>query len=175
MSSVPPPIEPEALKIIRKKNWNIVHVVNGKAIMSASGINSAGGKNESMQRYDRAVFILKNLESCLKANYPFTEKSANKVLYVLPCGWNSGVIVFDNNISNDGFVIICKISKDDTSFIEDNFKIVRNLFPNLLKSTASKIKKKLSVNDSLLVYIPFNNPNMPCFKQSYYTFAESKF
>ena len=47
----------------------------------------------------------------------------------------------------------------------NNVKIVRNLFPNLLKSTASKIKKKLYVNDSLLVYSPFKNPNMPSIKQ----------
>lgn len=49
----------------------------------------------------------------------------------------------------------------------NNVKIVRNLFPNLLKSTASEIKTKLYVNDSLLVYIPFNNPNMPHIKQIY--------
>ena len=119
------------------------------------------------QRYDRAVFILKKLETCLNANHHFTKKSANRILYVLSSGCNSGIIVFDNNLSNDGFVIICKINKDDTSFIEDNFKIVRNLFPNLLKSTASEIKTKLYVNDSLLVYIPFNNPNKPYVNQIY--------
>lgn len=166
-------IDPKLLKAIRKNNWNIVHVINGKAIMSAPGINSAGGKHESEQRYNRAVFILSNLEACLNTNYPFTEKSANKVLYVLPSGLSSGIVVFDNNVSNDGFVIICKINKDDTSFIENNFKIVRKLFPNLLKSTASEIKTKLHVNDFLLVYIPFNNPNMPYFKQIGYTFSES--
>lgn len=44
-------------------------------------------------------------------------------------------------------------------------KLEAFLKANLLKSTASKIKKKLSVNDSLLVYSPFNNPNMPSIKQ----------
>lgn len=166
VSSVPQPIKPESLKIIRKYNWNIVHVINGKAIMSAPGINSAGGKHESVQRYDRAVFILRNLEACLKANYPFTEKSANKVLYVLPSGWNSGIVVFENSSSNAGFVIICKTNKKDTSFIEQNFKKLGKLLPNLLKSTASEIKTKLYVNDFLLVYIPFNNPNMPYFKRN---------
>lgn len=175
VSSVPQPIEPESLKTLRKNNCNIVHVINGKAIISGSRINTAGGKLESMKRYDRAIFILRELEACLNANYPFTKKSSNKVLYVLPSGWNSGIIVFDNNISNDGFVIICKINKDDTSFIEGDFKIVRKLFPNLLKSTVLEIKTKLYVNDFLLVYIPFNNPNMPYFKQNYSTFSESKF
>lgn len=125
------------------------------------------------QRHDKAVFILKKLEAFLKANYPFTKKSANKILYVLPSGWSSGIIVFDNNLINDRFIIICKINKDDTSFIKDNFKIVRNLFPNLLKSTASKIKKKLYVNDSWLVYSPFNNPSMPYIKQIYQLTGDS--
>lgn len=175
ISSEPQPIPSKDLKNLHKNNWNVVHNINGKAIMPASGINCAGGKEESTQRYNKAVFILEELENCLNANYPFTEKSANKVLYVLPSGWNSGIIVFDNNISNDGFVIICKINKDDTSFIEGDFKIVRKLFPNLLKSTVLEIKTKLYVNDFLLVYIPFNNPNMPYFKQNYSTFSESKF
>jgi hypothetical protein len=166
VSKTPQPIDSTSIKTLHNRNVNIVHIINGRSIMPSSGVNGAGGKQESMQRYDRAVFILKNLEACLKTNYPFTKRSSNKILYVLPCGWNSGIVVFDNNHSNDGFVIICKINKDDTSFIEGNFKIVRKSFPNLLKSTASEIKTKLYVNDSLLVYIPFNNPNKPYFKRN---------
>lgn len=175
VSSAPQLINPEDLKNLHKNNWNVIHNINGKAIMPAFGVNGAGGKDESTKRYNRAVFILEKLEACLNANYPFTKKSSNKVLYVLPSGWNSGIVVFDNHIINDGFVIICKINKDDTLFIENNFKNVRKLFPNLLKSTALEIKTKLYVNDLLLVYVPFNNPNMPHFKQSNYVFCESKF
>lgn len=166
VSSTSQPISPQDLKTLHKNNVNVIHVINGKAIMNASGVSGAGSKGESSQKYNRAITILRTLQSVLNRNYPFTNKISNNVLYVLPCGWNSGIVVFDNNISNDGFVIICKINKDDTSFIENNFKIVRKLFPNLLKSTASEIKTKLYINDFLLVYIPFNNPNMPYFKRN---------
>lgn len=166
--NVSQPIIPQNLQKLRKSNINMIHTINGKAIMPAwSGVNTAGGRIKSSQKYNQAITILRSIEGAINLNYPFKSKILNKIIYVLPCGWNSGIIVFDNNLSNDGFVIICKINKDDTSFIEDNFKIVRNLFPNLLKSTASEIKTKLYVNDSLLVYIPFNNPNMPHIKQIY--------
>lgn len=166
VSSTSQPISPQDLKTLHKNNVNVIHVINGKAIMNASGVSGAGSKGESSQKYDRAISILRNLERAINLNYPFKNKVLNKVLYVLPCGWNSGIIVFDNSSSNAGFVIICKTNKKDTSFIEQNFKTLGKLLPNLLKSTASEIKTKLYVNDFLLVYIPFNNPNMPCFKQN---------
>lgn len=162
------PILPQDLQKLHKSNINMIHTINGKAIMPAwSGVNTAGGMIKSSQKYNQAITILRSLEGAINLNYPFKSKILNKILYVLPCGWNSGIIVFDNSSSNVGFVIICKINKKDTSFIEQNFKTLGKLLPNLLKSTASEIKTKLYVNDFLLVYIPFNNPNMPYFKQSY--------
>ncbi len=167
VSSTSQSISPQDLKTLHKNNVNVIHTTNGKAIMPAcSGVNTAGGRIESSQKYNQVITILRNLTRAINLNYPFKNKISNNLLYVLPCGWNSGIIVFDNSSNNDGFIIICQISKNDTAFIENNFKIVRKLLPNLLKSTASEIKTKLYVNDFLLVYIPFNNPNMPSFKRN---------
>ena len=60
-------IDPKDLKILRKNGWNIIHNVNGKAKLPYFGVNTAGGKNDTIGRYNTAICILSNIEKALNS------------------------------------------------------------------------------------------------------------
>ena len=160
VSSQSQPTDPKDLKMLRNNSWNIIHNVNGKAILPYFGVNAAGGKNDTIGRYNTVIRILDNLEKTINSNYPFPKKVANKVLCVILCGQGSGIVIFDNHSDMRAFVIICKIYKDDTNSINAESKVLQKLFPDLLKSTAAEIRTKLFTNAYVLLYIGADNPNI---------------
>lgn len=109
-------IKPNIIKGIREKNCNIISTINGKPIWSGYSVNGAGGRNASVQQYNTAVCILKTLKNIINSNLSNVE-ILNKVLFTIPIGYGSGIVIFDYSLGNDKFKLLYT-SKVDHEYID---------------------------------------------------------
>lgn len=148
-------IEPNIIKKVRQKNWNIISTINGKTVWPLGhGINGAGGGVASIQKYNTSLYTLETLQYIINNNLCNIEMP-NKILYTIPIGYRSGGVIFDSFLQKDGFMLLYK-AKRDYEYI-DIFIQQKLQLQNISSDAKENLIKTIRCNDSILCYISGGN------------------